>query len=167
MRNASIFPGAIFVLFGTLCIIVSWVFYLNTRRIIEGNRAMAEITDKTTYRRSDSDSHKTYTYYRIKYKFAAENGQVVSSDCTMHKEKWDQLKIGGPVEIAYDRDNPQKEFPAEGRLVAITEGDSGSIVMPILATAFGSMFALIGGVPIYRSLRNRSRLKTKMDTSGH
>ena len=134
--------GAVFILLGLLFIVLAWGGHFQSKKVIaKGGRAVAGITDKKIERSRPgaplSDPAVTIDY-NIYYTFRTNDGNKLDGRYGIRKETWDNLKIGDSIEVAYDFDNPNYNFPAgEGTLV--------SAGMPVALSVFGLISIFVGG----------------------
>jgi len=131
--------GIIFVLFGILFIVLAWGGHFQSKKVIDkGGRATAYITDKKIERSGRSYKDTGSTDFNVYYTFKSKDGKAMAGRYPIRKETWYSLKTGDSIEVAYDFDNPNYNFPAgEGTLV--------SAGMPVALSVFGLISIFVGG----------------------
>ena len=129
---------------GIFFIITVWGGHFQSKKVInEGGRAIGQVIDKKISRhRTGTTRHRHYrTDHDVYYNFKTKNGETIKSHYAISKDKWNGLKIGDTIEIAYDLDKPNYNFPlGEGSLVPIG--------MPIALSFFGLIPIAIGSILI-------------------
>ncbi len=134
--------GTVFILLGLLFIVLAWGGHFQSKKVIDkGGRAVAGITDKKIERSRPgaplSDPAVSIDF-NIYYTFRTNDGKKLDGRYAIRKGTWDNLKIGDSIEVAYDFDNPNYNFPVgEGALV--------SAGMPVALSVFGLISILVGG----------------------
>lgn len=156
--------GAALILLGLLFIILAWGGHFQSKRVMhEGGRAVAKVTNKKIERsyagpRPGITENKPESIdYDVYYVFRTKDGKSIDGRYAIRKETWDRLKIGDSIEVAYDLDNPNYNFPAgEGSLV--------SAGMPLALSVFGLIAILLGGF-LFRGKRRLQHKPTPVSGS--
>lgn len=135
--------GPIFILFGLLFVILAWGGHFQSKKVMnEGGRAVAKITDKKTERSGRSYKDTGGTDFNVYYTFETKDGKAMAGLYPIRKERWDSLRTGDSIEVAYDYDNPNYNFP-------VGEGSLVSAGMPIALSIFGIISIFVGSL-LYR-----------------
>lgn len=134
--------GTVFALLGLLFIVLAWGGHFQSKKVIDkGSRAVAGITGKKIERSRPGaplSNPAVSIDFNIYYTFKTNDGKKLDGRYAIRKGTWDNLKIGDSIEIAYDSDNPNYNFPVgEGALV--------SAGMPVALSVFGLISILVGG----------------------
>lgn len=132
--------GVIFVLLGILFIVLTWGGHVRSKEVMgKGDRAVATVTDKKVERTRAYPADNTSVDLNVYYVFETKDKKGIKGNYSVRgKETWDKLNIGDSIEVAYDPENPDYNFPAgEGSLV--------SPGMPIALSVFGLISILVGG----------------------
>lgn len=134
--------GIICIGLGLLFIVAAWGGHFQSKKVMdEGGRAAADITDKKISQSVSGTGRQrtTTTDYDVYYVFETENGETVQGRYSIRKDTWDHLDIGDSIEIAYDFEDPNYNFP-------VGEGSLVSVGMPIVLSFFGLIPLFIGGL---------------------
>jgi hypothetical protein len=134
--------GAALIFLGLLFIVLAWGGHFQSSKVMhEGGRAVARVTDKKMERSRPgaplSDPAVTIDY-NVYYTFRTNEGKNIDGRYAIRKGTWDNVTIGNSIEVAYDFDNPNYNFPF----------DEGSLVpagMPIALSILGVMAIVVGG----------------------
>jgi hypothetical protein len=134
--------GTVFILLGLLFIVLAWGGHFQSKKVIDkGSRAVAGITDKKIERSRPgaplSDPAVSIDY-NIYYTFRTNDGKKLDGRYAIRKGTWDNLKIGDSIEVAYDFENPNYNFP-------VGEGTLVSAGMPVALSVFGLISIFVGG----------------------
>ena len=139
--------GGIFFIIGLVVLIVGIILYSGmNKKIKNGDRVIATITDVSSYRDSDGDTHRNffvdYTYKGEKYEFV----DLKYSTSSLHK--------GSQIEIYVNPEDPWDiTVPAAARLILW-------IMVPI-----GLVFSVVGFLIAFFDIKNGAKRK-KLLTNG-
>jgi hypothetical protein len=132
---AFLILGLVFVLVGLVVIVGSIGAYLKDSSIAtQGARATGTITEKFAHRPSGKGPK-----HRVRYRFSIASGQQfeATSD-TYAQEDWERLRVGQPIDIRFDPQDPSRSFPMGQGFTSMTMTVFSS-VMGLLATALGAL----------------------------
>jgi hypothetical protein len=117
--------------------------YLTDTRILNhSSRTIGTVTEKRDSWNLDS------TAYWVTYTFAPSNGESLTGKHDhLTWESWRDLKVGGPIEIAFDSADPTKNFPVARGIRPLSH--------IIIWTLVFSVGAFIGAYQLVRWLANR------------
>ena len=102
--------SVICLLIGVFFLYIGWEAYSEHARIEEyAGFATGYLTQKHFQRASDGNS-----VYYLEYSFVLADGRKVTSKRDIIKEQWDVLKVNDPLEIRYDKSNPERNIPLSG-----------------------------------------------------
>ena len=105
---AALLFGLVFLTVGLLILVGSWGAYVSDSGIQEsGGRSMGHVTGKQVAKAADGDSD-----FYVDYSFAIADGRIVTASRGISKADWERVRVGQTIEIRYDRDNPNRNFPA-------------------------------------------------------
>ena len=135
--------GAALILLGLLFIVLAWGGHFQSKRVMhEGGRSVTKITDKKIERSRPgaplSDPAVTIDY-NVYYTFETNDGKNIDGRYAIRKGTWDKLKIGDSIEVAYDFNNLDYNFP-------VGEGSLVSAGMPAALSVFGLVAVFVGWI---------------------
>ncbi len=124
-------------------------YHRDTTLLAAGERVTAQVVALDRIRDASPDGS---TDYLVKYRFTTHDGRTIVKQGGLGQAAWRALRVGGPVEVAYDPANPTK-----GLLVG---GGVTSLPLVVISTLFGLVMggfglALLGTVA--RRWWNRTR----------
>ena len=151
--------GIVVIAFGLMFIVRPWKAHFAQKRLAsEGVRATATVTGRDIEKRASRDSQGGLrTYYIIQYTFETETGRPIECKRGIDKEKWDNLFAGSKIEVIYDSDDPENQFP-------VGQATMSSLTMPmIIVTSFGMLVVALGVLVILWPLIARAVQKRRED----
>lgn len=111
-------------------------YILDTRIEREGYSSTAKITRK--YIGADEDG----TDYRVEYRFQVPGKEEsILGSHSQRETQWRALKIGDPIEVYFQKENPLRNFPIGGGVT--------SLGLSIAITVVGVIFMLVGLVVFF------------------
>ncbi len=126
--------GLFFALIGGVMSVGSVGAYLRDTGIAaNGARGWARV-ERTSVSRSTEEGNE----YRVRYRFAADDGRALVAERGVPKRVWRGLKPGDSVLVMYAPEQPTRNFPAEG-------GGVRSVGVLVLAVVIGVVFVGLGG----------------------
>jgi hypothetical protein len=119
----------------------------------DAHQVEATIVSKDIKRASQQQNSSTE--YRLRYRFTPQDGAAVEGTAQVPVEQWESAQPGGKLAIGY-----LPEDPASNRLAGKSDWFSA-----IFASAFGSVFAAVGGIVLWLRIR-RIRLIVRLMRDG-
>ena len=131
--------GGMFLVAGLGGVVAAWGAYFTDAGIERsGPRALARLDQKFVVGSDDGD-------HVIRYSFQPAQGPAIHTTLSIGTELWMDLREGQALEIRYDADNPERNFPAGAGV--------GSPWLAVFITALAGPLGLFGGALLWRSLR--------------
>ena len=129
---ATVF-GLLFLAVGILFIFGSLGAYKRDTDILNnGLRASAQVLALDSVTPADGDAD-----HFVKYAFTGQDGVTYKNERIIGKTVWDKLVVGETIEIAYQANNPDKNFP-------VTGGGVTSLVLVFIMSIFGLGMSAFG-----------------------
>jgi hypothetical protein len=136
--------GLLFFGSGLFFVVGTWgAYHRDTSLLSVGQRAEAQVVALERIRDSGQDGSSDHL---VRYRITLPDGSVVEKQAGLDRSSWQSLKVGGPIEVVYDPDQPRTGFPVGGGVT--------SLFIVWLATVFGSVLAL-GGLSLLVVLAKR------------
>lgn len=142
--------GLLSICFGLSFMVLAWGGHVKRNSVLRnGEYARALITSK------DKDYARSTTEYFIRYRYKDNNNRTLEGRTGLPGQDWAVLKVGDPIQIAYDPNDPEWD-------VLVEYAAAHTIGTPILFSLFGVIGVAIGVILIVhfsRSLKTTSVLK--------
>ncbi len=158
-RSIGVWFGGIFLLVGLPLFVVSIFLFYDDRRFSQQARS----TQGTVLTKEVRQSHRSTrsggnrtpkTHYEVTYRFTTEGSTLEGRD-ELSREEWERLREHGPVDVLY---RPHR--PSSNRLAG-----HSSWLMKTMFGLIGSVFTVLGGTVLVRSLR-QARLQERLRQHG-
>jgi len=151
LRDVRSLVGFIFTPIGGIVLVIG-VVWLNTqiRLARHGVETQAVVKDKHVSSSRDSEGKTSYSY-KVLYEFKTAGGKAFTSDQSIGKPLYNRTAIGDTIIILYDPANPDSNA---------VKADRSRLIGPVLFTALGGIFTVIGLALLLASWRSASRITT-------
>ena len=141
MRTATFILGAIFFAVGCVGIVGSWVVHgKHSRAYTEGTRVHGEVLSKQFLAAADGSSE-----HLVEFRFELPSGALVEGVANLPRERWEQLRQGDAILLAY--------LPEEPARAVLPESGKPSFLLPAVASAVFLALAALGLGLVVASLR--------------
>jgi len=131
--------GGLCIVFGLMFIGNPWKPYLEQKKLAnEGVRTTAKVTGKKIWQRHDGPDG-----YSITYTFKPEGRAAVTVSKGVKRKTFGRVYRGSPIEVIYDKDDPQKGYPVGEKPHAM------NVIGPFIGAAFGMVWIAIGAAIIF------------------
>jgi hypothetical protein len=148
-RIAVIF-GLLFLAGGLVFTVGTWGAYLRDTTILDsGVRVQAEVVSLERIHDTGPDGS---TDHLVKYRYTAPDGRTIVKQAGLGRTQWSTLRVGGPVDVAYDPGDAAKALPV-----------GGGVTSPALL-AISSVFGLVmggGGLALLLAVARRRWLRPR------
>jgi len=147
--------GGVFAVVGLILLIVSWLPIWNDYRhdkqlAAEGDLASGMVLTKS---RAAAGSLMVLGYtrqlvdYSVRYRFTTRSGRKIESDAKVTPEEWDLLEERKWIKVRYLPGDPEtNHVPGQE--------SSNSRIETTIFTVIGAVFAAIGGLMLFLTLKN-------------
>ncbi len=154
-KNFWLWFGGIWLTVGVVFLTVglSVGFYymrVNNRLEQEGRTVAGMVLTKEVYTTSSKSSSRSSPSYRVTFRFAPREGNIVRGTADVTIDEWDALEERGPIQVTYLPDHPESYRVA---------GQSKDIVLPLVFGVVGGVVGSIGGFIVFNAIGTRKREK--------
>lgn len=142
--------GLLFLCGGLVFVVGSLgAYHRDTTLLATGERTQAQVVALERIRDTGPDGS---TDHLVRYRFTAPDGRTIVKQSGLGRSSWEQLRVGGPVEVVHRADDPTKAM--------LVDGGVTSLAMVLVASLFGLLMGAGGGAllaAVAWRFRRRSR----------
>jgi len=163
-QNFWLFFGGLWLFVGGLFLVIGisvgvHKFTVNDRLEKEGRAVEGMVLTKEIYTTSSKSGSRSNPSYRVTFRFAPLQGEVVRGTGEVNADVWDSLEEQGPIQVTYLPDQPQAHrVPGQSKT---------DVVLPLVFGVLGGILSSIGGVIVFNAVGKRKREEELRRTGGN
>jgi hypothetical protein len=158
-RSFFLFLGALFTCVGLIAAYAGLHDATRERAYQKHGQAVEAVVLSKSITRASREGNPS-TKYEIAYRFTTADGRTSEGIDTVPVEEWESLEPGRPFTVTYLPGAPESSRAA----------GSGGMESPLIMTALGTLFALVGGIVFVKSAtlvwRERRLLREGLTAAG-
>jgi hypothetical protein len=162
-QNFWLWFGGIWLSVGSLFLVIG--ISVGVQRIMvkdrlekEGRSTQGVVLTKEVYTTSSKNGSRSSPSYRVTFRFAPRQGEIVHGTADVTVETWEELQERGPIHVVYLPDAPQSHH--------VLGQSKAEVVLPLIFGVLGGILSSIGGFIVFSALGKRKCEKELRRTGG-